>query len=94
MACRSGCKAQDHGSYAECLRASTLRVAYCDETNRQDYTRQKKWDKELQDYRDARRQGIEPDGTDRRNIEKAVRVSEKLGLAYDSHNPFHRAALA
>jgi hypothetical protein len=82
MACRTGCPTQDHDSYAACLRGSGVRVAYCNSTNRQDYTRQKIWDRELASYRDAIRQGIEPDGTHRAAIDKAVRASDATGVAY------------
>ena len=34
----------------------------------------KKWDKELQAYRDARAQGIQPAGTSMKKIEEAVKI--------------------
>jgi hypothetical protein len=42
----------------------------------------KKWDGELKAYRDARAQGIQPDGTSMAKIRKAVDASEKTGVAY------------
>ncbi len=42
----------------------------------------KKWDKELKAYRDARAQGIQPDGTSMKQIEKAVKISNQTGTAY------------
>lgn len=45
----------------------------------------KKWDGELEAYRDARAQGIQPGGTSMRQIEAAHRASEKLGRAYDAN---------
>jgi hypothetical protein len=42
----------------------------------------KKWDKELQAYRNARAQGIQPDGTSMKQIEKAVKISNETGKAY------------
>lgn len=45
---------------------------------------QKKWDGELQAYRDARAQGIQPAGTTMRHINAARDASEKLGRAYDA----------
>lgn len=42
----------------------------------------KKWDKELQAYRDARAQGIQPAGTSMKKIEEAVKISDKTGKAY------------
>jgi len=42
----------------------------------------KKWDKELQAYRDARAQGIQPDGTSMKKIQQAVKISNETGKAY------------
>jgi hypothetical protein len=44
----------------------------------------KKWNNELKAYRDARAQGIQPDGTSTAHIQKAVDVSNKTGHAYGS----------
>lgn len=51
---------------------------------RGDATAQKKWDNELQAYRDARSQGIQPAGTNSKAIDRAVRMSDKAGRAYDA----------
>ena len=48
-------------------------------------TTQKKWNSELEAYRSARAQGIQPNGTQRRHIEAAHDASEKLGTAYDGN---------
>ena len=45
---------------------------------------QKKWDKELDLYRSARAQGIQPEGTTTAKIQKALDVSDKTGHAYGS----------
>jgi len=45
---------------------------------------QKKWDKELQSYRDARSQGIQPAGTSTQAIREAHQASETLGKAYNA----------
>lgn len=42
----------------------------------------KKWDKELQAYRDARAQGIQPAGTSMKKIQEAVRISNETGKAF------------
>jgi hypothetical protein len=44
----------------------------------------KKWTGELQAYRDARAQGIQPAGTTMRHIEAAHKASETMGRAYDA----------
>jgi hypothetical protein len=48
---------------------------------------QKKWDKELDAYRAARKQGIQPDSTRTKDINKAVELSNKHGKAYDGGSP-------
>jgi hypothetical protein len=57
------------------------------ELNSGDATRDipdKKWNSELQAYRDARAQGIQPSGTRMNDIEAAHKASETLGRAYDA----------
>lgn len=67
------------------MRAANLRIAYCQSsTGGGDYTAQKKWDKELDLYRSARKQGIQPDGTSTKKIRKALEISDKTGVAYGS----------
>lgn len=45
----------------------------------------KKWDNELNAYREARAQGIQPAGTSMEKINEARRASDALGTAYDSN---------
>lgn len=47
-------------------------------------TSQKKWNSELENYRKARAEGIQPAGTTRRHVEEARKASETLGKAYDA----------
>jgi hypothetical protein len=44
----------------------------------------KKWNGELQAYRDARAQGIQPGGTSMKHIQEAHKASETMGRAYDA----------
>jgi hypothetical protein len=44
----------------------------------------KKWNNELGLYREARAQGIQPEGTSTAQIRKAMDVSDKTGHAYGS----------
>ena len=48
-------------------------------------TTQKKWNNELEAYRSARAQGIQPNGTRMGQIEAAHKAYEKLGAAYDGN---------
>jgi hypothetical protein len=59
-----------------------MRIAYCRSAFNQDYTAQKRWDGTLSDYASARRQGIQPDSTNRGDIDRAVRISDDSGEAY------------
>jgi len=84
--CSSGCLTKDHATYGECLRSKSLRIAYCNSAGGSDASRQKRWDAELNEYRAAVSQGIEPDSTATRDIRKAVDWSEKTGVAYSEEN--------
>ena len=74
--CRSGCRTQDHANWGECARAANFGIS-----NEGAATAIKKTDKELSAYRDARKLGIQPASTQMKDIQKAVRVSEKIGRA-------------
>ncbi|MET9385300.1 hypothetical protein ABZY09_30570 [Streptomyces sp. NPDC002928] len=47
-----------------------------------DGTTQKRWDGELEAYRQARQQGIQPDGTTRDKVTAALKASDAAGAAY------------
>jgi len=86
MSCRSGCPTQDHSSWGDCLRASNIQMSTGDANGSlvsSGWTN-KKWDKELQMYRDAKRQGIQPEGTSTRQIRKDMDLSDKTRVAYGS----------
>lgn len=78
MPCRSACPTQDHATYGECLRASGVQVG------RIDATRQKTWDRELDAYRSARAQGVQPSGTGLAATRAALDLSDALGRPYDA----------
>ena len=83
MACASTCKTQDHSTYGECLRSKNVATTGLETTNPSfSTTRQKKWDKELNAYEAATRQGVQPEGTTMPKIEQAMKVSEATGKAY------------
>jgi len=48
----------------------------------QDGTEQKRWDRELDSYYRARKEGIQPDGTKQHRIDEARRLSDSAGAAY------------
>lgn len=82
MACRVGCPTQDHRSWGECAREAHLRIAYCQSAKGHDFSRQKKWDNDLDAYASAVRQGIEPESTTRRDVDFAVAASHDTGIGF------------
>lgn len=80
--CRSGCRTRDHKSFGECARSANLQFNGLESLGGS-RDKSKAWDKELQEYRDARAQGIQPSSTRTKDIRKAVEVSEKRGYAFD-----------
>lgn len=84
MACRTGCATKEHQSYAECLRAAGTKVAYANTAGGMDYTAQKKWDKELDFYRQAKADGIQPATTKTKDIRAAYAASESTGTAFQA----------
>jgi len=79
--CSAGCRTQDHLTWGECVRAKNAVIAYAG-IGGGDFTAQKKWDAELDAYREARRQGIQPDGTTMPKIQAALDASDRAGAAY------------
>ena len=74
--CRPGCPTQDHESYAACCRGVSFAIGVA-------LTHQQKaWDAELKAYKNARAEGIQPDGTTMAKVEKAKKVSDATGVAY------------
>lgn len=82
VTCRSGCKTKDHASYHECLQAASVGVYHVAVSRGFDATVQKKWDRELEGFRSASAEGIRPDGTTWAKIDKARRLSDKVGAGY------------
>lgn len=80
--CSSGCRTKDHASYHECLRSKGVGTYLAAPSKGLDGSAQKRWDRELDAYRAARREGIQPDGTTMAKIEEARRASDSHGAAY------------
>lgn len=76
--------AEPHETFGQCMRWKGVRVAYCQSAAGKDYTTQKKWDASLNAYADARRQGIQPAATTRNAVDRAVRVSNETGQAFQA----------
>lgn len=83
-ACSSSCPTQDHATYGECLRSKNIKTAYMQDWKGRDATAQKKADKALDKYEQARRNGIQPKSTRPADVERAVQISEKTGKAFQA----------
>lgn len=80
--CSSSCTTRDHSSYGECLKAKNLMVGWAASHKGIDRTREKRWDRNLENYRAARAQGIQPESTSPAAIRAAVEISNVTGTAY------------
>jgi hypothetical protein len=69
QSCECGC-----ATYGAHLRNKGVRVAYTNSTSNQDYSTQKRWDRELDRYRSVVAQGIEPEGTTHRDMDRAEKA--------------------
>lgn len=88
--CSAGCRTKDHRSYYECVSGKGVKTYLASPSRGLDGSTQKRWDAELSAYRDARRQGVQPDGTTKAKVESAMRLSDAAGAAYGTD--FSRAA--
>ena len=82
--CRTGCLTRDHASWGECARGARLRVGWMESTNGLSRAAETKMQGELSEYRELRKQGIQPAGTTRHHLEEAKRVSDTVGKAYNA----------
>lgn len=72
--CSSSCVTKDHASWGECVRAKGLQLSPA--INDSYGTRQKAWDRELDNYESAVRQGLSPEGTKQHHVDKAVKEAD------------------
>lgn len=70
--CSATCQTKDHRTFGACMRSKRLNLA----PNLSDTNTQKQWDKELDAYESARRQGVEPEGTTMQKVDQAMREAE------------------
>ena len=77
MTCRTACETQDHASYGECCAAITILVGAGHE-------RSKRWDNNLEAYRQARRQGVQPASTRRSDVDAAMALSRAVDAPFDA----------
>lgn len=72
--CSSACPTKDHESFGECMRSKNLQLSPA--INDGYGTRQKAWDRELDNYESAVRQGLEPRGTKQKHIDAAIKEAD------------------
>lgn len=63
----------------------TLQLSPGDAASNKNGMSQKKWNAELNLYKSARDQGIQPAGTSTRQVQKAIDASNKVGKAFDAN---------
>lgn len=88
MACTSACKTKTCQSYAECLRNKGVAVTGLESTS-SSFTReaQKSWNSELDLYESAVKQGIQPESTNRKDVEAAIEASQILESPFRADSP-------
>jgi len=82
--CTSACQTRDHATWGECARGKGLRIGYANSANGSDLSTQKRWDADLDFYKSTRAQGIQPSGTDRAAVQRALDISDATGRAYQA----------
>jgi hypothetical protein len=83
MATRCTC-GQGHETFGACVRAKGLHVAWCKSHLGLDATAERNKNRELDMYASARRQGIQPAGTQTHQTIAALEASDRTGRAYDA----------
>lgn len=72
--CSSGCPTKNHKTFGECMRAKSLQVS--PHVNDSYSSRQTSWDRDLDHYEKAVDNGLQPSGTQRWQVDKAIREAE------------------
>lgn len=80
--CRSGCKTQDHDSYAQCLQAANPTINATAASNMASMWSKTKSD--LAAYRTARANGIQPESTSIAKVREAESATRMLGRPYNA----------
>ena len=84
MACTSNCATNDHANWGECMRSKGLRIGYANSAGGSDLSTEKRWSADLDFYKSARAQGIQPASTQRESVQRALDISDLTGRAYDA----------
>lgn len=82
--CRAGCRTKDHATWGECAKSANLRVGWAPSIGGLTKADDRAHEAELNAYKSAREQGIQPESTRMESIQKAVALSDTMGKAYNS----------
>ena len=83
--CSSGCLTKDHRTFGECMRSKNVGTAPGETTKgTYSYQRASVWDAEMNEYRAAREQGIQPASTNLKDIRAAVAASTVMDKPFDA----------
>jgi hypothetical protein len=74
--CSSSCLTKDHKTWGECVRSKGLQLSPA--VNDGYSTRQRAWDRELNGYESAVKQGLQPEGTKQRHVDAAFREADSV----------------
>jgi len=72
--CSASCRTRDHKSWGECVRSKGLQLSPA--VNDAYSTRQKTWDRELDGYQSAVKQGLSPAGTKQHHVDAAFKEAD------------------
>ena len=72
--CSSACLTKDHATWGECVRSKGLQIS--PHINDAYNTKQSGWDRDLDHYESAVRQGVQPEGTQRHQVDAALKGAE------------------
>lgn len=88
MSCTSGCPTPGaHSSWGECLRAKRTRVVWANSAAGADLTREKSWQRNLDEYSQLRSEGVQPRGTSPAAVREARELADSSGVAVDFSSP-------
>lgn len=82
--CRSACREKNHMTFGECARGARLRIGWAASASGLDRSADRAFDRELDVYKSAIDEGIQPASTKPESVYEARRISEITGSAYNS----------
>lgn len=75
--CRAGCPTGGHDSWGACLRDAHVGIAYANSAGGWDYSKEKRFQREQEGYRQAVKDGLNPAGVDSVSVRRAYDDASK-----------------